>query len=192
MSTAAHCLPNLPPAHWGSYTKERTFLNLLGPLDSPATLSTQCVFADPIADVAVLAAPDSQIVLEMSEAYDTFTKERPTLHVGGMRGPRLAWLLTLERRWQLCSVRRDFGNDRTLELIGAGGGCVPGCSGSPILTDEGLVVGVVGAAADDPHVEGDDIRAAIEGKADQHAQPHLAMTLPGWLLAELHVDTFVA
>lgn len=30
--TAAHCLPHLPPAHRGSFTEDRTYANLLGPL----------------------------------------------------------------------------------------------------------------------------------------------------------------
>ena len=52
--TAAHCLPKLPPAHALSYLAERTHKNLLGPLGGRKTVWAECLFADPISDVAVL------------------------------------------------------------------------------------------------------------------------------------------
>src|SRR5437899_2076110 len=55
--TAAHNLPDLPPAHPASLTTERTYTNLLAPLDAEPTISAQCVFVDPIEDVAVLVDP---------------------------------------------------------------------------------------------------------------------------------------
>src|SRR4029450_8827952 len=58
--TAAHCLPHLPPAHPASFTGERTYANLLGPLEGPRTVSAECVFVDPVSDIAVLSEPDSQ------------------------------------------------------------------------------------------------------------------------------------
>jgi hypothetical protein len=57
--TAAHCLP-LPPAHGMSYLEERTYRDLLGPLDSELSVWTQCLFADPVGDIAILASPDNQ------------------------------------------------------------------------------------------------------------------------------------
>jgi hypothetical protein len=57
--TAAHCLPKLPPACTTSYTHERTYQNLLGTLGGNATVWAECLFVDPVADIAVLGAPDS-------------------------------------------------------------------------------------------------------------------------------------
>jgi hypothetical protein len=68
--TAAHCLPHLPSAHGASYAKERTYANLLGPRDGLPTVLAECVFVDPIADIAVLAAPVG--LYEEFEDYDDF------------------------------------------------------------------------------------------------------------------------
>ena len=59
--TAAHCLPRLPPALATASAEERTYPKLLGPLGKRRPqVSAECVFADPVADIAVLAAPDDQ------------------------------------------------------------------------------------------------------------------------------------
>jgi hypothetical protein len=58
--TAAHCLPHLPPAHGAAYLSERTYADLLGPLGEAPTIWTECLFADPVADIAVLTEPDGQ------------------------------------------------------------------------------------------------------------------------------------
>jgi hypothetical protein len=54
--TAAHCLPHLPPPHPASYTAERTYTKLLGGLDEECAIWAECLFVDPVADVAVLCA----------------------------------------------------------------------------------------------------------------------------------------
>src|SRR5262249_44463616 len=53
--TAAHCLPKLPPAHPASYNHERTW-KLLAPLGEKPAVRTECLFVDPIADIAVLGS----------------------------------------------------------------------------------------------------------------------------------------
>lgn len=64
--TAAHCLPplsrkrRLPLPHLVSFPDERTYRALLGPLEAKPTVSAECLFLDPIADIAVLGAPDEQ------------------------------------------------------------------------------------------------------------------------------------
>jgi len=58
--TAAHCLPHFPPCHGASYTVERTYPNLIGPLGEAPTVWGECLFAYPIADIAVLDGPDGQ------------------------------------------------------------------------------------------------------------------------------------
>ena len=45
--TAAHCLPHLPSAHPASYTEERTYPGLLGPLGGEPTVWAECLFVDP-------------------------------------------------------------------------------------------------------------------------------------------------
>jgi hypothetical protein len=55
--TAAHCLPHFPPPVSIAGYDERTYQDLLGALDDPTPrVWAELVFADPIADIAVLAA----------------------------------------------------------------------------------------------------------------------------------------
>jgi len=62
--TAAHCLRNLPPAHPFSNTEERTFPKLISTLDgSRKDIWVECLYADPVADIAVLGQPDGQVGL---------------------------------------------------------------------------------------------------------------------------------
>ncbi len=58
--TAAHCLSRFPPCHAASYLHERTYQSLLGKIGSPRSVWAECLFADPIGDIAVLGAPDYQ------------------------------------------------------------------------------------------------------------------------------------
>jgi hypothetical protein len=74
--TAAHCLPSLPPAHPMSYLKERTYEALLGPLGSEPTVCAECLFADPVADIAVLGSPDNQMLWEQAQAYEALSRAR--------------------------------------------------------------------------------------------------------------------
>jgi hypothetical protein len=87
--TAAHCLtapldhryastpepPCLPAAHPARYTAEATYAKLLGPLGGECTVTAECLFVDPISDIAAFGAPDSQ-ELEAVDAYHAL--------VGGM------------------------------------------------------------------------------------------------------------
>src|ERR1700758_5675556 len=68
--TAAHCLPNLPPAHAGALQEERTYKDLLGSLDgSKKHIWAECLFVDPVADIAILDSPDEQAFDEQADAY---------------------------------------------------------------------------------------------------------------------------
>src|SRR6266850_1656361 len=60
--TAAHCLPDLPPPHPLAYLEELTYRRLLGPLGTEPTVWAHILFVDPVADIAVLGAPDGQVL----------------------------------------------------------------------------------------------------------------------------------
>jgi hypothetical protein len=70
--TAAHCLPHFPPCRGDSYLHERTYKKLLAPLGEQPSIWCECLFADPIADIAVLGSPDNQELSEQADTYDTF------------------------------------------------------------------------------------------------------------------------
>jgi hypothetical protein len=62
--TAAHCLPSFPPCHAASYSEERTYEALLGPLRQKPTVWAECLIVDPIGDIAVLGKPLSEHMIK--------------------------------------------------------------------------------------------------------------------------------
>jgi hypothetical protein len=175
--TAAHCLPHLPPAHPGSYTEERTYPALLGAHGATqGSIAIECVFADPIADLAVLTRADGQAGYdEDDDAFDALIEGCTPFPVGALSGPTDAWLLTLDGTWIACGIRpNEYGPPRSVTLIGAGPGNAGGTSGSPIVTAQGAAVGVI------------SLGSMISGQqsVEQHGQPLLEATLPGWLWAD--------
>ena len=67
--TAAHCLPAIP-AHLGARADwGETLQDLLGRIEHKASIWAQCLFVDPIADIAVLGSPDDQALAKQAEAY---------------------------------------------------------------------------------------------------------------------------
>ena len=168
--TAAHCLTQTPDGSRlltppAADSSERTYAEVLGPLNGPLTVWAECQFFDPIADLAVLGPP--MVGDQQYDAFYKFVEERDPLSLGSIdpNQPCAAWLLTLEGRWQMCMC--EAGDDRTLLLKGAV--LVSGMSGSPILDDDGTAIGVVGA---------------YERASDKHPQPRLARCLPGWFLTD--------
>jgi hypothetical protein len=174
--TAAHCLPKLPPAHPFSFTEERTYAGLIGPIGETPSIASECIFVDPIADIAVLDAPDGEGMPQDNEAYESLVNGRSTLPIGGISTRRQAWLLALSGdRWEECFVEPMLGGIRRLSVIAGDIEC--GMSGSPIVTKNGHAIGLV------------SVGSSIEGKQQsrQTGQPTLLSNLPGWLLAAMKV-----
>jgi hypothetical protein len=167
--TAAHCLDDLPPAHPISYTEERTYPSMLGPLGAEPTVSAECLFADPIADIAVFGTPDSQDFSDEADAYESLlaavaplpvadapkdSRERvkvlPVEIAGEVfdeatvltPGQGTALVLSLSGDWTKCSVERrgPWLWIKEIDLI------EPGMSGSPIVSLSGEAIGLVSTA----------------------------------------------
>ncbi len=153
--TAAHCLPRLPPALATSDIKEQTYKELLGGLaDREPKVWAECVFADPVADIAVLATPDSQELYDEASAYDELTNEASALRIVDAPEQGPGWLLTLDGRWVACVVQH-FGGP--IMISDAAEPIMGGMSGSPILDSDGAAMGVVccsSGSSDKPHTEG--------------------------------------
>jgi Trypsin-like peptidase domain len=165
--TAAHCLPHLPAAHRTSFTEERTYANLLAPLGKEPTVYADCLFVDPVADIAVLCEPDYRQLRDEADAYAELVDSGQPLQVGAAKEIFFAWLLTLAGQWERCAVSRG---PRWLTIHGAAqNGTASGTSGSPIVDDHGRAVGMVAIGSG-------------------FGEPSLASNLPVWLLKELELE----
>jgi hypothetical protein len=165
--TAAHCLPFFPPCHGGSYLEEKTYKKLLGLIGSEPTVWAECLFADPIADIAILGSPDDQALWDQADEYKALVESTSPLSIAD--APKLGhgWMMSLDGKWFRCKV----------EIINDGPLCVSemtqpiegGMSGSPIISDKAAALGVV-CLSDD----------SLDSVAVSN--PRLVRSLPGWFL----------
>ena len=163
--TAVHCLPDLPPAHRGRYLEEETYQALIGPLGEEPTVWVSCLFADHVADLAILGSPDDQELGEQSDAYNAFVEPiQPMTIANTVKGRAFekqgrSWLLSLDLKWYPAPYS-VFGEGSL--CLGLDTKTKGGMSGSPIVNDDGAAIGVV----------------TFSGSSN----PRLVRDLPGWLL----------
>jgi len=128
-------------------------------------MSAECLFVDPVTDLAVLASNTLG-----SEKFVQSVRE--PLKIGEAPGERAsyqadnfgkAWLLSLNQRWFQCQVY--FVNNGPLRVRNTAELPRPGMSGSPVVLDNGVAIGVF-----------------TEGGTDYGRGPRLTRDLPGWLL----------
>jgi hypothetical protein len=141
--TAAHCLPQLPPCHDGSYLVKLNFTNLLGPLEQEPSVLAECLFADPIADLAVLGSPDNQELCDKAEAYEALVGPITPLKIAKAPENGRAWLLPLDGEWFECNAGYIKHVDSMLWISKLAQPIKEGMSGSPIISDDGKAIGVV-------------------------------------------------
>jgi hypothetical protein len=185
--TAAHCLRELPPAPAAIYTRECNYTDLVGTFGSQQNVWAECVFVDPVADIAVFCGPDSQELAKHCEAYRNLIDNVTPFALGRLHFRRLrhrlpdgttflgnreaksrALILSLDGKWFPCRIG-SYG--RSLWIRGAAQPICSGMSGSPIILPDGSAVGVV---------------CVSEGLEDREhhwggPNPVLAATLPVWL-----------
>jgi hypothetical protein len=172
--TAAHCLPHLPNACSFSFRSDVTFAELLGPLlATRATVGAECLFADPVGDIAVLGAPDNQSLPDQFQAYRDFIGEAVPLSLRRVRDGEQGWLFALDgQHWFTCRVE-DLSRIWVMEATEP---IRCGMSGSPIVGDDGRAIAVCCVSA------GTDLEDAREGGPN----PGLAH-LPGWFSEKLNL-----
>jgi len=71
------------------HLQEETYPKLLGPLGGRRTVWAQCLFADPIADIAVLGQPDNQALGKQADAYDALLDAMTALPVADAHAERI-------------------------------------------------------------------------------------------------------
>lgn len=209
--TAAHCLPErpdgqmLPPPHGFSYLEERTYKNLLAPLGGEPLVWCECLFADPIADIAILGAPDNQELSNEADAYEALVEAVTPLTIAEPPGEPIAeevanladlekrfgatgraqwarrecqaFLLSLSNQWFPCKVQ--YYPNGTLMVSDAVSGIAGGMSGSPIVAEKGAAIGIVcigSSTVSDVQTESGELDT--EGGPN----PRLMGNLPGWFL----------
>ena len=103
-------------------------------------MSAECLFLDPIGDIAVLGPPDDQTLYNEWEAYTALMEAADPLPIADapMSGP--AWLLSLGGQWFRCNVQHNGG---ALWISDASERIVGGMSGSPILAEDGSAIGAL-------------------------------------------------
>jgi Trypsin-like peptidase domain len=180
--TAAHCLPSFPPCHSASYLEERTYPKLLGPLGGEPTVWAECLFVDPIADIAVLRGPDGQELYDEAAAYDALVEAATPLRITGAKEDGKAWLLSLDGKWFQCGVRCHSGGP--LWIYDATDNIMGGMSGSPILNDNCEAIGVACVSAVKGPYKGEGLEEALSsaGSTEGGPNPNLVSNLPGWLI----------
>ena len=190
--TAAHCLtspvsaeredwPQLPPASSIAHMYTRLYPRLLGPLGGEPMIWAECVFVDPVADLAVLGTPDHQACPTEADAFAALIDAAVPLGLGRLSFSRArslgpdgtafegplgeaesdAWVVGLDGRWLRCRVKSPRA--KALWVVSGAEGIRSGMSGSPIVAPDGRGIGVV----------------CGEGGPN----PYLPASLPGWLAA---------
>jgi hypothetical protein len=157
--TASHCLPHPPVMPCYSY-KETTYANLLAPLGEEPSVWAECLFFDPVSDLAILGEPDNQELGEESEAYNQLVDGRKPFNIATPETGE-GYMLALDGvSWRPTPLKVNVGVWGT----GLSSGAVrAGQSGSPIVDAKGRAVAVVSL-----------------GEAG--SQPILKFQLPAWLL----------
>jgi hypothetical protein len=169
--TAAHCLPRRPRAIAVDDIRRRTY-RVLGDLHGEARVAAECLFVNPIADIAVLGSP-AQEFYKQARAYDSFVEDRPALRIGQATNGD-GWVLSLDGKWIATRLEVSPGFRRSFLEIDA---TVAGQSGSPILNSTGRAVGVVVIGC-----ETIDRKTGTKTNDRADFQVILTDSLPGWLL----------
>jgi Trypsin-like peptidase domain len=170
--TAAHCLPKLPPPDASSYLQERTYQNLVGVLGAESNVWAECLYVDPVADIAVLGCPDDQALYEQADAYLNLVKSVKPFVIGEPETGN-GWLLSLGQPYRWLPTPLDYPTIGCLLT----GPTLAGMSGSPILNHEGRAVAVVNMRCEN----GPDAKALVPSDRSG-PQSILKRNLPGWLL----------
>ena len=161
--TAAHCVEKPPEPHACNGVNELVYPNFLGFMGGPRNIWAECVFIDPVADVAVFGEPDPQALWEHAEAFQEFAEQAGffslgrlrlrrekfrlsdgSKHIGNLKFSGRGEMFSLDGQWFSCHVE-SYGwtfisiPKATQPILG-------GMSGSPVVLPSGLAIGVISSS----------------------------------------------
>jgi hypothetical protein len=148
---------------------------MLGPLGSAPTVACECLFINPIADMAVVGVPDTQTYSDEADAYRAFLEYATPFRITEAPEKARGFLLSLEGEWFGCQVQWMERSDGPLWVSKPAQPIEGGMSGSPILSETGNAIGIVAASV----MENEKDAATDEFSA---SNPRLMRDLPLWLL----------
>ena len=70
----------------------------------------ECLFVDPISDLAVLGPPDNQELPDQAEKYEKLTELLSPISVADAKRKAPAWLRNLNGEWFRCTVEHANGS----------------------------------------------------------------------------------
>lgn len=174
ITTAAHCLPRLTLSNgvdengrqYVADADARLYANLLGTIGTKPTGWAECLFVEPVADLAVLGTPDNQRLFDEAEAYEALVKSLIRFSVAKAPERGQVWLLSLKCKWFSCQASYIPWLNGQIVLSTDPKNIEGGMSGSPIVSDTGAAVGVVSLGSN---------------QTECGPNPRLVRDLPGWL-----------
>jgi len=141
------------------------------------TLKVATLAVEPVADIAILGALDGQASPKDADAFEAFCEATAPVPICTADFPPFApfpvHVLTHTGRWVAGRAQQCAVNAPTL-VIETSEGIEGGTSGGPVVTDDGLLLGVsswFGGPTDESGREGD--------------VPRLHLIAPGWLLRKM-------
>jgi hypothetical protein len=172
--TASHCLPRPPKMPCYSY-KETTFAKLLAPLGEEPSVWAECLFFDPVADVAMFGELDSQ---ELSDEWDDYYALVADRKPFALAAPNTGegYILALDGTAWTPTPLRVF--ECMLGRSLSSGPIIAGQSGSPILDGQGRAVALVSVGTE---ISSNGVKTPHESGP----QPILKNALPPWLLTTM-------
>ncbi|MGC1685354.1 MAG: serine protease [Candidatus Acidiferrales bacterium] len=169
--TASHCLPDPPKMPCYSY-QEVTYENLLAPLGEKPSMWAECLFFDPVSDLAILGEPDNQRHGDQNDAYVALVDGREPFKIAApVTGD--GYMLSLDKvSWQPTPLNVH------VNIWGVGlstGPTYAGQSGSPIVDASGRAVAVVSIGSE-------SLTGGSRTPMESGPQPILKFRLPSWVL----------
>jgi hypothetical protein len=173
--TASHCLPWLPSGFGIAYSEQHVYRKMLGPLGSAPIVACECLFVNPVDDVAVLGVPDTQSFSDEVDAYRALLEYATPFRITEAPEKGRGFLLSLEREWFGCQVQWMKSIDGPLWVSKLAQSIEGGMSGSPIVSENGNAIGIVATSVME---KGKDAATDEFGASN----PRLMRDLPLWLL----------